>query len=102
MPERDPALAWAARIASACRVSQEVREFEPDLTVDRWMAARNVRTSQRSANESGSVTCGVAERDPDQGRQLTNVFTWPTLTSTIRAGGVARLPATADSLPHQH
>lgn len=30
VPSRDEALAWAARIAVACRCAQEVREFVPD------------------------------------------------------------------------
>ncbi len=30
LPSRDAAVAWAARIASACRCSQELREFHDD------------------------------------------------------------------------
>jgi hypothetical protein len=30
VPSRDDALAWAARIAAACRCAQEVREIMPD------------------------------------------------------------------------
>ena len=30
---REEALAWAAKIAVACRCAQEVREFMPDPTV---------------------------------------------------------------------
>jgi len=33
VPSRDEALAWAAKIAVACRCAQEVREFMPDPTV---------------------------------------------------------------------
>jgi hypothetical protein len=29
---RDEALAWAAKLAAACRCAQEVREFVPDPT----------------------------------------------------------------------
>ena len=32
VPSRDEALAWAAKIAVACRCAQEVREFVPDPT----------------------------------------------------------------------
>lgn len=32
VPTREQALGWAARIAAACRCSQEVREFLPDPT----------------------------------------------------------------------
>ena len=30
VPSRDAALAWAAKIAVACRCAQEVREFQPE------------------------------------------------------------------------
>ncbi|HVX45371.1 MAG TPA: YciI family protein [Mycobacteriales bacterium] len=43
LPDREAALTWAAKIAAACRCSQEVREFPADPTVDQWMA------EQRSA-----------------------------------------------------
>lgn len=33
VPTREQALAWAARIAAACRCSQEVRELLPDPTL---------------------------------------------------------------------
>lgn len=33
VPTREEALEWAARIAAACRCSQEVRELLPDPTV---------------------------------------------------------------------
>ena len=33
VPSREEALAWAAKIAVACRCAQEVREFMPDPTV---------------------------------------------------------------------
>ena len=33
VPSRDEALAWAAKIAVACRCAQEVRELLPDPTV---------------------------------------------------------------------
>src|SRR5690349_11289164 len=33
VPSRDEALKWAAKIAAACRCSQEVRELLPDPTV---------------------------------------------------------------------
>ena len=32
-PSREDALAWAAKIADACRCAQEVREFMPDPAV---------------------------------------------------------------------
>ncbi|NTW42296.1 MAG: hypothetical protein HGA44_20885 [Cellulomonadaceae bacterium] len=35
---RADAVAWAAKIAVACRCAQEVREFLPDPTVDEWLA----------------------------------------------------------------
>jgi hypothetical protein len=31
VPSREEALAWAAKIARACRCAQDVREFMPDL-----------------------------------------------------------------------
>jgi len=34
VPSRDEALAWAARIAVACRCAQEVREFMADPELD--------------------------------------------------------------------
>lgn len=33
VPSREEALQWAAKIAAACRCSQEVRELLPDPTV---------------------------------------------------------------------
>ena len=33
VPSREDALAWAAKIANACRCAQEVREFMPDPAV---------------------------------------------------------------------
>lgn len=33
VPSRDEALAWAAKIAAACRCAQEVREIMPDPAV---------------------------------------------------------------------
>ena len=33
VPSREDALAWAAKIAAACRCAQEVRELLPDPTV---------------------------------------------------------------------
>ena len=33
VPSREEALAWAGKIAVACRCAQEVRELEPDPTV---------------------------------------------------------------------
>ena len=38
VPTRDDAVAWAAKVAVACRCAQEVREFLPDPVVDRWLA----------------------------------------------------------------
>jgi hypothetical protein len=35
VPSREDALAWAAKIAVACRCGQEVREFLPDPAVER-------------------------------------------------------------------
>jgi len=37
VPTRDDAIAWAAKIAVACRCAQEVREFLPDPNVDAWI-----------------------------------------------------------------
>ncbi|MBV1856660.1 YciI family protein [Catellatospora tritici] len=34
---REEALAWAARIAVACRCAQEVRELLPDAEQDAWL-----------------------------------------------------------------
>jgi hypothetical protein len=34
VPTREAALAWAAKIAVACRCAQEVREFGPDPELD--------------------------------------------------------------------
>jgi len=33
VPSREEALAWAAKIAAACRCAQEIREFMPDPEV---------------------------------------------------------------------
>ena len=33
VPSREAALGWAAKIAAACRCSQEIREFMPDPAV---------------------------------------------------------------------
>jgi hypothetical protein len=33
LPSREAALEWAAKIATACRCAQEIREFMPDPTV---------------------------------------------------------------------
>ena len=33
VPSREDALAWAAKVADACRCAQEVREFMPDPAV---------------------------------------------------------------------
>jgi hypothetical protein len=38
VPTRADAVEWAAKIAVACRCSQEVREFLPDPSVDEWLA----------------------------------------------------------------
>jgi hypothetical protein len=38
VPSREEAVAWAARIAVACRCAQEVREFLPDPFVDAFLA----------------------------------------------------------------
>jgi len=38
VPTRDEAVRWAAKIAVACRCSQEVREFLPDRRIDEWLA----------------------------------------------------------------
>ncbi|ASW55098.1 YciI family protein [Plantactinospora sp. KBS50] len=37
VPSREEALAWAARIAGACRCAQEVRELMPDPEHDAWL-----------------------------------------------------------------
>jgi len=38
VPTRDEAIAWAAKIAAACRCAQEVRQLLPDPRVDAWLA----------------------------------------------------------------
>ncbi|MDO8107045.1 YciI family protein [Isoptericola sp. b441] len=38
VPTRDDAVAWAAKIAVACRCAQEVRAFLPDPFVDEFLA----------------------------------------------------------------
>ena len=38
VPTRAEAVAWAAKVATACRCAQEVREFLPDPIVDEWLA----------------------------------------------------------------
>ena len=38
VPTRADAVAWAAKVASACRCAQEVREFLPDPVVDALLA----------------------------------------------------------------
>lgn len=38
VPTRADAIGWAAKIAAACRCSQEVREFLPDPIVDELLA----------------------------------------------------------------
>jgi hypothetical protein len=37
VPAREEALAWAAKIAAACRCAQEVRAFGPDPEVDEML-----------------------------------------------------------------
>ena len=37
VPTREDAVAWAAKVAVACRCAQEVREFLPDPNVDEWL-----------------------------------------------------------------
>jgi hypothetical protein len=37
VPTRADAVAWAAKVAVACRCAQEVREFLPDPNVDEWL-----------------------------------------------------------------
>jgi hypothetical protein len=37
VPTRADAVAWAAKVAAACRCEQEVREFGPEPNLDRWM-----------------------------------------------------------------
>jgi hypothetical protein len=36
VPTREDAVAWAAKVAVACRCAQEVREIFPDPMVDEW------------------------------------------------------------------
>ena len=44
VPSREEALEWAAKIAVACRCSQEVREFGPDPELDAMLSeARSQR-----------------------------------------------------------
>src|SRR5215469_8697591 len=38
VPTREAALAWAAKIAVACRCAQEVREFGPDPELDAMLS----------------------------------------------------------------
>ncbi len=38
VPTRADAVAWAAKVAAACRCAQEVREFLPDPVVDALLA----------------------------------------------------------------
>ena len=38
VPTRADAIAWATKIAVACRCAQEVREFLPDPRADEWLA----------------------------------------------------------------
>ncbi|MCB2176733.1 MAG: hypothetical protein KQH57_13050 [Actinomycetales bacterium] len=37
VPSRDDAVAWAKKVAVACRCAQEVREFLPDPMVDEFL-----------------------------------------------------------------
>jgi hypothetical protein len=37
VPSREEALEWAAKIATACRCAQEVREFGPDPELDEML-----------------------------------------------------------------
>jgi hypothetical protein len=37
VPTREEALAWAGKIAAACRCAQEVREIMPDPDTDAWL-----------------------------------------------------------------
>jgi hypothetical protein len=39
VPKREVAVEWAAKVAKACRCSQEVREIMPDPNVDVWLKA---------------------------------------------------------------
>jgi hypothetical protein len=41
VPSREAALAWAAKIAAACRCAQEVREVMPDPEQDAMLGAAN-------------------------------------------------------------
>lgn len=38
VPTRADAIAWAAKVAAACRCAQEVRQILPDPRVDEWLA----------------------------------------------------------------
>ena len=43
VPTREAALAWAAKIAAACRCAQEVREFGPDPELDEMLRQADSR-----------------------------------------------------------
>jgi hypothetical protein len=43
VPSREEALAWAAKIAVACRCAQEVREFGPDPELDAMLSQADSR-----------------------------------------------------------
>ena len=45
VPTREAALAWAAKIAAACRCAQEVREFGPDPELDAMLRQVDRRRS---------------------------------------------------------
>lgn len=49
VPTRADAVAWAGKIAAACRCSQEVREFLPDPLVDEWLAPLTAVANARAA-----------------------------------------------------
>ena len=53
VPTRADAVAWAAKVAAACRCAQEVREFLPDPVVDEWLAeGKPARSAPTGATSS--------------------------------------------------
>jgi hypothetical protein len=53
-PSRDEALAWAAKIAVACRCAQEVREIGPDPEVEEMLRQADVLgATDRSNGRTG-------------------------------------------------
>jgi hypothetical protein len=66
VPSREDALAWAARIAVACRCAQEVREFMPipNPNTTRCTGGADSRSIPRPAPQRPTNTTGPNENDP--------------------------------------